>query len=105
MTSLAEQAPLILGGELKPLAMLTGRGDQTVVDALLNVLGSEGTLVVPTFGDLGVLTHLVREDPRAVHSVHPKACVAAIGADAERICRDHWKAETAHGEAATNPRG
>lgn len=73
-------------------------GAETVVKAFLSVLGERGTLVVPTFGDLGVITKVVRGDPRAVQSIHPLASVAAIGASAKEICRDHWKAETAHAE-------
>ncbi len=72
-------------------------GANTVLNALLNILGQDGTLVVPTFGDLGVLTKVVENHPRAVRSLHPLAAVAAIGKDAEAICRDHWRAELAHG--------
>ena len=72
-------------------------GAETVVEALLRVLGPSGTLVVPTFGSFGAITDAVRDLPSAVHSIHPKASVAAVGAQAKAICRDHWKAETAHG--------
>ena len=72
-------------------------GANTVLSALLSVLGPDGTLVVPIFGDFGVLTKLVGNHPHAVRSVHPLAAVAAIGRDAAAICRDHWKAELAHG--------
>jgi len=41
---------------------------------------------------------LVRDHVHAVASVHPRASITAIGGRAEEICRDHWKAETAHGE-------
>ncbi|MBO4619086.1 MAG: AAC(3) family N-acetyltransferase, partial [Victivallales bacterium] len=37
------------------------------------------------------------DDPRAVKSPCPVGTVAAIGADAEALCHDHWAAETAHG--------
>jgi aminoglycoside 3-N-acetyltransferase len=67
------------------------------VRAFLDVLGEAGTLVVPIFGSLGAITEVVRDDPRAVRSVHPKACMAALGAKAAEICQDHWKAELAHG--------
>lgn len=69
-----------------------------MVDAFLNVLGEGGTLVVPTFGSLGIITDTVKNRPNAVKSIHPLACVAAIGKYAEEICRDHWKAELAHAE-------
>ncbi len=73
-------------------------GARTVVEAFLAVLGEQGTLAVPTFGSLGVVTEVVRDDPRAVRSIHPLASVAAIGAAAEAICKNHWKAETAHAQ-------
>ncbi|MCP4644163.1 MAG: AAC(3) family N-acetyltransferase [bacterium] len=73
-------------------------GAPTVVEAFLAVLGDAGTLVVPTFGKLGIITEVVRDDPRAVSSIHPIASVAAIGAQADAICRHHWKADTAHGD-------
>ena len=72
-------------------------GAQAVLDAFLEVLGETGTLLVPIFGKLGILTELVRNDPRAVKSPCPVGTVAAIGADAEALCHDHWAAETAHG--------
>lgn len=72
-------------------------GAGTALNALLNILGREGTLVVPIFGDLGVLTKIVENHPQAVRSIHPLAAVAAIGKDAAEICRDHWQAELAHG--------
>jgi aminoglycoside 3-N-acetyltransferase len=72
-------------------------GANTVLNALLNVLGPAGTLVVPIFGDLGVLTQIVENHPHAVRSIHPLAAVAAIGKEAAAICRDHWRAELAHG--------
>jgi aminoglycoside 3-N-acetyltransferase len=52
---------------------------------------------VPTFGALGVITDTLAAREDAVSSIHPKARVAAVGAAAEAICRDHWKADMAHG--------
>ena len=72
-------------------------GADAVVDAFLDVLGESGTLLVPVFGALGIITEVVRNRPDAVCSVHPRAAAAAIGGDAEALCSDHWKAETAHG--------
>lgn len=72
-------------------------GAQAVLEAFLEVLGTSGTLLVPIFGRLGILTDLIRDDPRAVKSPCPVGTVAAIGADAEALCQDHWAAETAHG--------
>lgn len=74
-------------------------GPQTVIDALLELLGPEGTLIMPTFNyaflrgtpwdirttpsQMGVLTELVRKDARALRSFHAIYSVAAIGKHAE----------------------
>jgi aminoglycoside 3-N-acetyltransferase len=87
---------VLLHSSLRSFGFVEG-GAETVVDAFLTVLGEDGTLVVPTFGALGIITEVVREHPRAVRSIHPIASVAAIGAHAEAICKSHWRAETAHG--------
>lgn len=88
---------VLLHSSLSSLGQVEG-GAQAVVDAFLEVLGESGTLVVPAFGSLGIIADIVKNNPQAVSSIHPLAGVAAIGADAEKICRDHWKAETAHAE-------
>ena len=89
---------VLLHSSLASLGQVTG-GAVVVAQAFRTVLGPAGTLLVPTFGgdSLGVITKVVREDPRAVHSIHPMAAVAAIGGAAESLCREHWKAELAHG--------
>ena len=88
---------VLLHSSLSSLGEVEGGAD-ALVDAFLNVLESGGTLVVPTFGDLGIVTKVVENRPEAVSSIHPFASVAAIGGRAQEICRDHWKAETAHAE-------
>ena len=74
-------------------------GAETVVDAFLEVLGSEGTLMVPTFthsgteyfdplespSKNGAITEAVRKRPEAVRSFHPTHAVAVIGPDAESL--------------------
>lgn len=79
-------------------------GAETVVDALLDVVGSGGTVMVPTFttGDkelpfdcaetpsvTGRITEELRTREGAVRSAHPTHSVAAVGADAESLTRDH----------------
>ena len=93
---LGEGDAVLLHSSLSSLGELQG-GAEAVVEAFLGVLGPTGALMVPTFGDLGVVTRVVAGRPEAVASIHPLASVAAIGAAAEEICHDHWKAETAHG--------
>jgi len=87
---------VLLHSSLSSLGPVEGGAD-AVVAAFLEVLGETGTLAVPAFGKLGVIVERVKAHPRVVVSVHPLAAVAAIGAGAEAFCRDHWKAELAHG--------
>lgn len=81
-------------------------GAETVVDALLAVIGDEGTLVVPTFNFnpgvfdpketpsiVGKITEAVRNRWNAVRSLHPTHSVAAIGFLAEAIIEGHEKAD------------
>lgn len=93
---LGEGDTVLLHSSLSSLGQVAG-GAESVVDACLEVVGQSGTLVVPIFGSLGAVTDIVRGRESAVCSVHPKAAVAALGARAEAICADHWKAELAHG--------
>lgn len=81
-------------------------GADTVLDALLEVIGAEGNLMLPTFnytrplpepyfdptetaGLTGVLAELGRKRPGAVRSLHPAHSVAVIGPDADALTRDH----------------
>jgi aminoglycoside 3-N-acetyltransferase len=87
---------VLLHSSLVSLGNVNG-GPATVIDAFLEVIGEEGTLLVPVFGALGVLTDEVKQRPGVVISPCPVGTLAALGKDAEELCRDHWKAETAHG--------
>ena len=76
-------------------------GPQTVNDAILEVVGPEGTLIQPTFNydflkgvpwdirttpsQMGVLTELLRTDPRAKRMFHPIYSMAAIGKHADEL--------------------
>ncbi len=81
-------------------------GADTVVDALLEVLGKQGTLIAPTFNFepgiwdrdntksvFGAVTEAVRARPDAIRSNHPTHSVAAIGALADVITEDHEKVD------------
>lgn len=74
-----------------------------IAEALLNYLGSDGTLIVPTFNfgfgkgpafdrqhtncaEMGVLAEYIRQDPRSVRSYHPLQSFSAIGRHAKEIC-------------------
>ena len=89
------------------LGPVEGRAD-TILDALLAVLGPGGNLMLPTFNytrplpephfdplltpaRTGILPELGRKRPGAVRSLHPTHSVAVIGPDAESLTRDHLK--------------
>ncbi|MEW6358359.1 MAG: AAC(3) family N-acetyltransferase [Planctomycetota bacterium] len=101
---------VLLHSSLGSMGQVEG-GAKTVVEAFLGVLGPSGTLMAPTFatsGDvfdaekdptsLGAIAEAIRQDRKAVRSRHPLASVAAIGARAEDLVKDHETAKTAHGE-------
>jgi len=76
-------------------------GPQAVIDAILEVIGPLGTLIMPTFNydflkgtpwdirttpsQMGVLTEIVRNDPRAKRMLHPIYSMAAIGRHADEL--------------------
>ncbi|NUQ65370.1 MAG: AAC(3) family N-acetyltransferase [Pirellulales bacterium] len=81
-------------------------GAETILDALLAILGPEGNLMLPTFnytrplpepyfdpartpGRTGILPETGRRRPGAVRSLHPTHSVTVIGPDAEALTRDH----------------
>ncbi len=81
-------------------------GAETVIDALLEVLGATGTLVAPTFSfdsgvfdpvttpsQTGAITEALRHRKGAIRSQHPTHSVVAIGRLAEVITEDHHKVE------------
>jgi aminoglycoside 3-N-acetyltransferase len=77
-------------------------GAGTVVDAVLEAIEDHGLLVVPTFtydnarfdgtepARTGAIAEAARRRPGAVRSTHPTHSVAAIGADAADLCRNHY---------------
>jgi len=78
-------------------------GVDTIIDAFLEVLGKDGTLVMPTFtlsapfnfeksrSECGFITEKFRTMKGVLRSFHPTHSVAALGPLAEKIVRDHDK--------------
>ena len=82
-------------------------GPQTVIDALLSVLGDEGTLIMPTFNfdfckgqpwdvrttpsHMGAITNMVRENPEARRVFHPIYSFAVLGKHADFLTRERYK--------------
>ena len=93
---------LMVHSSLRSVGLVDG-GPETVVDALLQALGPEGTLVVPTFtyptaGDpafvfdpihtpsqMGAISEAARRRPQAHRSIHLAHSIAAIGPLAKTI--------------------
>lgn len=100
---------LIVHSSLKSVGPVED-GPATVIDAILEVLGPTGNLMVPTFtysmpmwsvepfeidttpGRVGTIPEAVRHHPRAVRSFHPTHSVAVIGPEAHAITAGHIKA-------------
>ncbi len=97
---------LLVHSSYKSLGGVDG-GPQAVIDALLTVLSPEGTLIMPTFNfnfnkgepwdvrttpsQMGVLTELVRLNPRAKRVFHPFYSFAIIGKHADDLTRERYK--------------
>jgi aminoglycoside 3-N-acetyltransferase len=77
-------------------------GGESVIEAFLEVLGEEGTLMMPTFthsnteyfdpltspSKNGAVTEACRRHSRAVRSLHPTHAVTVIGPDTEVLVMD-----------------
>lgn len=92
---------VVVHSSLNSLGHVVGGAD-TVVDALLDAVGPEGTVAVPTFtrydepynpdespSTTGAVTEALRRRDEAVRSLHPTKSIAAIGPDAEALVADH----------------
>jgi len=95
-------------------------GPKTLVDALLEVVGAEGTILMPTspnavyqydyiqetpFFDVlnspsktGAITEYFRKIPGSIRSLHPTEPVSAIGKLAEYYTKDHFNQLTPYNE-------
>ena len=86
-------------------------GAKTVIDALLEVVGAEGTLLVPTHpardgrtfdpvtirSAMGLISETFRLRPDVIRSRHPYHPVAACGRHAEAMLQDHERSAAPDG--------
>ncbi|NLC39649.1 MAG: AAC(3) family N-acetyltransferase [Clostridiaceae bacterium] len=92
---------IIAHGALSSIGYVEG-GAKTVIRLLLELIGPEGTLVMPTLtgwsepfdvdqspSAVGILSETLRTWPGAFRSKHPVHSVAAVGAQAEYITAGH----------------
>jgi len=104
---------VMVHSSLKSFGHVEG-GAEAVVDALLDAVGGEGTVIVPTLSAtyvrgtasglawnprttpsrVGLVTETLRRRPEARRSGHPTHSVAAIGARAEEMVSGHWPGST-----------
>lgn len=92
---------VLVHSSLSSLGRVDG-GAETVVDALRDAVGDDGTVMMPTFtrydrpydpdtspSTVGAITEAFRKRPAAVRSTHPTKSVAAIGPNATSLVDDH----------------
>jgi aminoglycoside 3-N-acetyltransferase len=92
----------VMHSSLSSLGHVEGGAD-AVIDAILQVIGPDGTLMVPTFnhwvieifdpkstpGLSGLITERLRQYPGAVRSLHPTHSVATLGKRAHEFIQGH----------------
>lgn len=92
---------VVIHSSLSSLGRVDG-GAETVVDALCEIVGDDGTVMMPTFtrydrpydpgaspSTVGAITEAFRKRPDAVRSAHPTKSVTAVGPDADSLVADH----------------
>lgn len=113
---------VLLHSSLSRLGLIQG-GPTTVVSALLEIIGGNGTLVASTIhlrkdavahfsenpvfdvqhtpSSMGAISEAVRNLPQAVRSLHPTHSVTAVGKSAAYLTVDHHRSDRPFG--ATSP--
>jgi aminoglycoside 3-N-acetyltransferase len=110
---------LLVHSALSKFGHVAGGAD-TVIDALLEAVGPDGTILVPTLTGsealspsnppifnvkttpcwTGIIPETFRKRPEAVRSLHPTHSVAAIGNRAREITRNHENCSTPCGRGS-----
>ena len=103
---------LMVHSSLSALGQVEGGAD-AVIDALLEVIGPQGTLLMPTHpardgrtfdpdaipSDMGTISETFRQRRDVRRSRHPYHPVAALGADAARLLHQHESSAAPDGSA------
>lgn len=104
---------VIVHSSLKSFGYVEGGAD-AVIDALLNVVGIDGTVCFPTLtygsynpenppppfdpdinpGIVGTIPEVFRKRPEAIRSLHPTHSIACIGSRAADLTEGHEESET-----------
>jgi len=100
---------VVLHSSLSSMGWVEG-GPDAVIDGFLEVLGADGTMMVPTYppaddlpevfdprttpSGVGRVPHVFRRRPDAIRSLDPWHPVAAIGANARYFLENHINATT-----------
>jgi len=108
---------VLVHSSLKSIGYVEGGAD-TVIDAFIEVLGTEGTLLFPSFqkgsefflvdrgcrfdvrtspAEIGKITEVFRQRPGVIRSLNPTHCTAGIGKYAATLLADHDKCPVACG--------
>ncbi len=108
---------VLVHSSLSRIGMVEGGAD-TVIDALLEVIGRDGTLLMPSFqrgsefflaqskfvfdirnapSEVGVITETFRRRPGVIRSLSPTHCTAGIGPKTWDILKDHEQCRVSAG--------
>ena len=105
---------VVVHSSLKSMGNVEGGAD-TVIDALIEVVGEEGTVMFPalsfypctttlkfdvrnTPGCIGFIPEVFRKREGVIRSFHPTHSVCAYGKLAKELTQDHYKDDTPVGE-------
>ncbi len=104
---LGAPALLLVHSSLRSVGPIDG-GGEAMIEGLRAAVGAQGTLMMPAFnyshplpdpyfdpaqtpGRTGALTEIFRVMPGVRRSLHPTHSVAAVGASADELIREHWR--------------
>ncbi len=110
---------IMLHSSLSKMGMVEN-GSDDVIDAFLNIIGNEGTLMMPAFpamgfsydylksnpvfdikntpSKMGIVTEVFRKRVGVLRSLHPTDSVCAIGKNANYLIKDHFNQITPYNQ-------